>query len=165
MAIKDLIPRKQSDRMEIENRGDDPIFSLQRQMNRLFDDFFTNPFGLSTFGEFENRFFPRVDLLETDKEITVTADIPGMDEKDIDVSVANGVLAISGEKSSEKMDKSGTYHRMERSYGSFRRDIALPDDVEADKAEAVFSKGVLTITLPKPENAVNRTKKISVKKG
>lgn len=165
MAIKDLIPRKQNDRMEIENRGDDPVYSLQREMNRLFDDFFTSPFGLSTFGEIENRFYPRVDLLETDKEITVTADIPGMDEKDIDVSIANGVLSISGEKSSEKTDKSGTYHRMERSYGSFRRDIALPDDVEVDKAEAVFSKGVLTITLPKPENAVSRSRKIAVKKG
>jgi HSP20 family protein len=165
MAIKDLIPRKQNDRMEIESRGDDSIYSLQREMNRLFDDFFTNPFGLSTFSEVENRFYPRVDLMESEKDITVTADIPGMDEKDIDVSVANGVLTISGEKSTEKTDKSGTYHRMERSYGSFRRDIELPEDVEVDKAEAVFSKGVLTITLPKPENAVNRSKKIAVKKG
>jgi HSP20 family protein len=165
MAIKDLIPRKQNDRMEIENREDDSIYSLQREMNRLFDDFFTSPFGLSAFGEFENRFYPRVDLMESEKDITVTADIPGMDEKDIDVSVANGVLTISGEKSTEKTDKSGTYHRMERSYGSFRRDIDLPEDVEVDKAEAVFSKGVLTITLPKPDNAVNRSKKIAVKKG
>jgi len=107
---------------------------------------------------------PRVDIVETEKDIKVSAEIPGMDEKDIRVQLNGDVLTISGEKSSEHEEKEGQYHRMERTYGSFRRDLQLPTDVDGDKVEAVFSRGVLTITLPKPTETLSKVKKIEVKK-
>jgi len=102
-----------------------------------------------------------VDVVETDKEIRVTVELPGLDEKDINVSLARDVLTISGEKKQAKKERRGNYYRAERSYGSFRRSIQLPTQVQADKVDAVFRKGVLSITLPKTEAAQKR-KKIAI---
>lgn len=92
---------------------------------------------------------PAVDIVEKDKAYEVTAELPGMDEKNIEVKVANGTLCIKGEKEEDKEDKRKDYHLSERRYGSFERRFQIPEGVDADKIEAKFSKGVLTVSLPK----------------
>jgi HSP20 family protein len=168
MAINDLLPwKKEGSKVEIERRKDDSYLDLQSQMNRLFDDFFTNPFSLAPFGgSFETgvTFSPRIDVRETDKEIKVSAEVPGMDEKDIQVSLGNNILTISGQKEAEIEEKDSRFHRIERSYGTFRRDIQLPVEVDEDKVAATFAKGVLTVVLPKQGN-VTQGKRITIQKG
>lgn len=168
MAITDLAPWRWGDRkVPARSEEGDPFYALQRRMDRLFDDFFNN-FGLARFGPFGESwgaFSPRLDLSESEKELRVSAELPGLDENDIQVSLAQNVLTISGEKKEEKEDKGQNYYRMERSYGSFQRSIPLPCEVEGDKVEATFKNGVLTVTLPKTAEAQKRTKKISIKAG
>jgi HSP20 family protein len=134
-------------------------------MNRLdfFDDFFRGGFGLEPVERRLGAFTPSVDVSEDDKQVKVTAELPGMDEKDIDVSLSKDSLTIKGEKKEEKEEKKKDYYRMERSYGSFSRTIALPVEVDTDKVRAEFRKGILTVTMPKTSKAIEETKKISVK--
>ncbi len=106
---------------------------------------------------------PAVDVVETEKAYEVTADLPGMDEKNIEVKVADGVLTIKGEKQQEKEEKKKDYYLQERSFGSYQRSLELPEGVETDKIEASFKKGVLTVTLPKKPEAQKSTKKIEVR--
>lgn len=169
MAITDLAPWKWGDKKLSIRNGDeqDPFYALQRRVDRLFDDFF-NSFGLTRFGDFGESwgaFNPRLDLSENEKELKVSVELPGLDESDIEVSLDRNALTIKGEKKEEKEDKGQNYYRMERSYGSFQRSIPLPCEVESDKVEATFKKGVLTVTLPKTAEAQKRTKKISIKAG
>jgi HSP20 family protein len=130
-------------------------------MNRLFDDVFR---GFGTFGSLgrpmmEGQFgWPRIELDETDKAVTVSAELPGLSEKDVQVEIANGILSIRGEKKSEH-DNGGRYS--ERYYGSFERRIPL-DGVQEDKAEANFRNGVLTVSLPKTEQASQNVKRITI---
>jgi HSP20 family protein len=142
------------------------LLTFQQEMNRLFDGFFgrsaLEPFG--GLGEGWGLFSPRVDVAETDKEVVVSAELPGLDDEDIDVSLSRGMLTISGEKKQEKEKKGRNYYRVERSYGSFRRSVRLPAEVDTGKVDAVFRKGVLTITLPKTAEAKAR-KRIAIKKG
>lgn len=163
MADKSIITRKPS---ELESRWneDEPFFGIQRRMNRLFEDFFNEPFGLAPMRELGQNFMPRVDVVEDEKEFRVTAELPGMDEKDIDITLDREVLTIRGEKSSEINEEKGQYRRIERSFGSFERQIPLGMEVDANKVDAEFKQGLLTITLPKPAEAVSRAKKIAVKK-
>ena len=167
MTITDLIPwKKGGKQIPVKRDYDDPFVAFRREMNRLFDEFFSAPFDLAPFGGFGERlslFSPDVDVTESDKDIKVSAELPGMDEDDIEVTLSHNVLTISGEKKAEKEDKGKNYYRMERTYGSFRRDIPLPCEVEADKVEARFKKGVLTITLPKTPEAQRAAKRITVK--
>ena len=138
--------------------------SLRREMDRLFDDFFTaSPKPLKAL---EGAFDPSIDVSETDKELEVTAEVPGVDEKDIEVTVAEGVLTIRGEKKTEKeeKDKAKNFYRLERSYGAFQRSFQLPADYDDSKVEATFNKGVLKVVVPKKPQAKAATKKIEVKK-
>jgi HSP20 family protein len=106
---------------------------------------------------------PAVDVVETEKAYEVTADLPGMDEKNIEVKVVDGVLTIKGEKQQEKEEKKKDYYLQERSFGLYQRSFELPEGVDTDKIEASFRKGVLTVTLPKKPEAQNSTKKIEVR--
>ena len=106
---------------------------------------------------------PAMDVAETDKAYEITAELPGMSESDVEVVAANGVLTIKGEKKEEKEEKKKDYYLSERRYGSFERRMQIPEDVEADKIEAAFKKGVLTVTLPKKPEAQKPAKKIEVK--
>lgn len=143
--------------------------SFRNDMDRVFDRF-GNGFGLPTFP----RLFdlepsvtvsvPAVDMAETDKAFTVTAELPGMDEKDVDVSVTGDLLLIKGEKRQEKEEKNKNYYLSERNYGQFQRSLNLPTGVDRDKITAEFAKGVLTVTLPKSTEAQQQQKKIEVKK-
>ncbi len=170
MAITSLLPWKQGEKNVAIQRADNPVYSLQQEMNRLFDDFFSADFGLTPFKGFGlsegfGAFNPSIDVTENDKEIKVSAELPGLSEDDIEVSLSGDTLTISGEKKAEKEDKGKNYYKMERSYGSFRRVIPLPCEVETDKVNAAFKKGVLNIVLPKTPQAQKAVKKIAIKKG
>jgi HSP20 family protein len=105
---------------------------------------------------------PRIDIRETADNFQIAAEMPGMDRDDIDVSVHDGVLTLSGEKKVEKDEKVMNYHHIERSHGCFSRDISLPDTVEAGKVEATYKNGVLHISLPKTQKAIEGSRKIPV---
>ncbi len=145
-----------------------PLESLRRQINSLFPDLTAHHRSLSDFEPFE-RFFsgwpaiPPVDLVEKDGEFAITAELPGLDEKNVEVKVSNGTLTISGEKKDERENKEKDYYFSERRYGSFKRAFRLPEGVDADKIEAAFDKGVLTIRLPKTAEAQKAEKKIEIK--
>jgi HSP20 family protein len=137
-------------------------------MNRLFEEFFADferPFsGLITSPSFGrvSAFAPRVDVAETDKEVTITADLPGLDEKDVQVTVDEDLLTIRGSRKDEREEKRKSYHLVERSYGEFHRSIPLPAGLDKDHAKAVFKKGVLTVTLPKLPEAQSKRKTITI---
>jgi len=159
MDIKNLIPFGKKN-IEVR-REENPFAMMQREMNRIFDSFNRN-WGLGAFPEFTGSFMPRLDVTEDSKAFTVTAELPGMSDKDIDISLSGETLTIRGEKKEEKEEKNKNYYYSERSYGTFLRSIPLPRQIETDKVSASFKKGVLTITLPKTAAAVDATKKISV---
>jgi len=123
----------------------------------LMEEFWRDPFG--TFLGRQDM-FPALDMSEDDKQVVVTAELPGMDPKDVDISIDKGVLTLKGEKKFEEEEKKENYHRIERSYGSFRRSVSLPTEVAEDKVKARFKDGVLKITLPKSEQTA--AKKIQI---
>ena len=139
-----------------------PFALFRQEMDKLFDNFFRG-FEMEPFMGRLGAFSPSVDVKESDKEIRVSAELPGMDDKDIEVSLNRDSLTIKGEKKEEKEDKGKDYYRMERSYGSFSRTIPLPAGVDMDKVKADFRKGVLMVTVPKTAQAIKETKKITVK--
>lgn len=146
--------------------GEMPMASLvQQEMSRIFDDFFTGFQWPTPVGEGKDIFEPRLDLTETDKELKITVELPGIDEKDIDVSLSNNnsTLTIRGEKREEKEDRTKGRYRIERSYGAFQRTIPIPCEIDSDKIEATFKKGVLTVTLPKNAKEQASGKKINIK--
>jgi HSP20 family protein len=169
MALTDLIPwRKRRKEEESASTEAYPLQSLQRDMDRLFDRFFD--MSTSRFAPFELSeerwagFSPKTDIAETDEAFEVAFELPGLDDDDINVSVTEGALTVSGERREEHEDRKRNYYRMERSYGSFRRTIPLPDEIKVDEVAATYKRGVLTVTLPKTEVARSR-KKITVKSG
>jgi HSP20 family protein len=157
MAIKDLIPWTNKEREVGFQRATDvhPFLALHREMNRMFDDVFRGldvaPFGLASRG-LDGLGWPQIDIEETDKELRITAELPGLDEKDVSLEIANGVLSISGEKRSESEDQARRFS--ERHYGRFERRIPL-EYVDEDKVSAAFKNGVLTVTVPKLAEAKN----------
>jgi HSP20 family protein len=167
MAIGELIPWRWGGLRRVDE--DQPFDAFRREMEALhrnIDRVFANAWsGPSLLGDTwtTRDVVPRLDLTEDDKAFNVTVELPGMDEKDVAVSVADRVLTIRGEKKEEKEKKDKEVYRRERAYGSFRRVMELPADVDADKIEASFRKGVLTITLPKTKEAQAKVKQIPVK--
>lgn len=167
MSVRDLIPwGRPGNQAPTVFRDEDrsPFLSLHREVNRLFDDVFRSfdsrlpAFGsLSSFGPS----WPSVEIAETDKEIKVTAEIPGLEEKDIEVLLNEGVLTLRGEKRSETDDKDRQFS--ERFYGRFERRIPLGADVEEDKVDARFKNGVLSIVLPKTAKAQSQTRRIAIR--
>jgi len=131
------------------------------EMRRLMEDFWMAPFG--DMGRFGEDFIPSVDVKDEDNEVIVAAELPGMDRKDIDVEVTQDSVRIAGEKKMEQKKEDGGYYHRETSYGAFERVIDLPAPVDENKAEAEFSKGVLTIKLPKSEQAKAKRRKVEVK--
>lgn len=153
----------------IVKRGRGPLFEgpmgfVRRGMDDLFSDFFRE-FGIEPFSKSvtEGAFIPRIDLSEDDKSITLNAELPGMDDKDIQINIADDLLTIEGEKKFEHEEKKKNYHHIERSFGKFKRVIPLSSEVDQEKIAANFKKGLLTVTMPKLESAKPKTKKIEVK--
>ena len=138
-----------------------PFLSLQREIDRLFEDFTRGFPSMPTLAPGNGMLMPSTDVTETDREIEITAELPGLEDKDVQVNLADGVLTIRGEKKAEKEEKDKNYRLVERSYGSFERSIALPEGVKAEDVKASIAKGVLTVKVPKPAPA--QAKKIEVK--
>lgn len=136
----------------------DILGSLQREIERVFNSFARDWPSLDFRA---SGLTPSMDIAETDKDIEITAELPGLEEKDVQVNVADDVLTIKGEKKAEKEEKDKNYHRVERSYGSFYRSLQLPSGVNADAIKATLKNGVLRVTVTKP--AAVQPKKIEVK--
>ena len=150
-----------------------PFESLRREVDRLFEDFTMSPFRLP----FRRPAFdiepfwapeswvavPAIDVVERDNGYEVHADLPGMDEKDVELKIAGGVLTIKGSKHEEKEEKKPDFHLRERRFGSFERALRVPEGVDPDRIEASFKKGVLTVMLPKTADARKPVKTIEVK--
>jgi len=134
------------------------LTSFRRQFDRLFDDF---AIPMRRFGNGD--LMPDTDYAETDKAITVTAELPGVDPKNVEITFGDGMLSIRGEKKSEREEEKADYWLSERSFGSFERIMRIPSDVDADKVKAQFSNGVLTVTLPKSPGSGAKTQKIAIK--
>jgi HSP20 family protein len=160
MAIRDLIPWTRNQELAPARDNFDPFLTLHREMNRLFDDVFRGFGSTSPSPLTEGRFgWPKIELNDGDKQMSVSAELPGMTEKDVQVEIANGILTIRGEKKAERNGE-GKYFT-ERYYGSFERQIPL-QDVHEDKAEASFKNGVLTISLPKSDKPREGVKRIAI---
>jgi len=148
-----------------------PFDALRKEIDQLFEDFGEGFWGrqLRPFSAFERAWpkkfvsAPVVDVAETDKSYEITAELPGLDEKNVEVNVADGGITIKGEKKEETEEKQKDYYVSERRYGSFQRSFTLPEGVDADKIEATFKNGVLKLTLPKTAEAQKPAKKIEIK--
>jgi HSP20 family protein len=158
MALRDLIPRNNGSREVSLHRNEaNPFLALHREMNRLFDDAFRSfdvaPFSSQAMG------WPNVEVNETGNEVKVIAELPGLEEKDVNLELRDGLLTISGEKRSETEDKERRFS--ERYYGRFERSVPV-NDIDQDKVEASFKNGVLTVTLPKLPTAQQKVKRIAI---
>ena len=153
-----------------------PLDTFRQEFDRLFDDFSTGfgvwPFGRRAFDMTPPRRgtgiaagAPAVDVVEKDSAFEITAELPGLDEKNIELNLADDVLTIRGEKSEEKEEKKKDFYLSERRYGTFQRSFRLPEHVDAEKIDAHFKNGVLTVTLPKTPAAAARQRKIEIKPG
>jgi len=164
MANSRLIPwRRREAKEPVRGEERHPLTLWQRDLDAMFDDFYRG-FGLAPFQSFEfgaDEFRPKIDVVDSEAELKITAELPGMDAEDVDLSLTQDILTIRGEKRAESEDRGKDYHRVERTYGAFTRSVPLPCEVDPAQADAVFEKGVLTITMPKTRTAECR--KISVK--
>jgi HSP20 family protein len=157
MSLQDYLPSVMA---KNKNTDADLFSSFRKQIENVFDDYGNGFFA-------QNPLVPvRSNVSETDKEIRVTAELPGLTGADVDVSIAGDVITIKGEKKSEKEEKSDEkgreFHMIERSSGSFRRAMSLPFQIDADSVKADVKDGILTVTIPKPPEAVEKVKKIKV---
>lgn len=162
MNVSSLIPWRRNRGSIATQEAPDPFAALHREMNRLFDDFW-RAFDGAQFGDGRGVRWPEVDVDERDDEVVVSAELPGLDEKDIEVSLRDDVLTIRGERKVEHED--ARKHLSERYYGRFERTIPLGIEVEGDKARASFGNGVLTVTIPKSADARHRVRRIPIAQG
>lgn len=160
MAVRDLIPRFASRSPVVTRESRNPIVNFHDQMNRLFDDFWRDVDGFGALSSTRSFGFPHIELSETDRELKVEAELPGMEDRDVEVLLDNGMLTLRGERKSETEDKDR--HISERYYGRFERRITLPAEVEEDKIHAAFKNGVLTVTMPKTAEAAQKVKRIPI---
>ena len=145
--------------------GRDPFGSFRKEMDRLFDDFFTPAEGRSFApAVLAESLWPRIDVEETDHDYIVTAEVPGLDEKNIELNLRDNMLTISGEKREERQDQKRGAAYAERFYGQFRRTIPFDVEVDEDKVDAKFRNGVLTVTLPKSQKPEAKARRIEVKR-
>ncbi len=152
--MKSLLPSLWDDKSE-------PFGSLNKELSRVFSDFSRR---FPTMTGFPDTAFPAVDVKDTEEGLEVTVEVPGVSEKDVDVSVVGQMLTIKGEKKAEKEVREENRYVSERSYGAFRRALPLPFEPPADKVKAQMDNGILTISLPKPPEAAGKTSRIEVKR-
>jgi HSP20 family protein len=162
MNVRDLIPGSRNDRELTHSARSEslsPMVSLSREMNRLFDNMFRGFDDARMWGNRQVE-WPRIDVEETDKNYRVTADLPGMDEKDVEVLLQDGLLTIRGEKKLENESQDRTFS--ERFYGRFERQLSFDRDVDQEGVTAAFKNGVLTVTIPRTAQAIERRKRIPI---
>ena len=150
MSLRSLVTR----------RNHDPFLSLNDEVNRMFNGFFgSGPTALLE----RDSFAPRINVTEGDKAITVSAELPGVNEGDFEVAIDDGVLTIKGEKKNVSEKKEENFYHSERVYGSFQRSVRLPSDVDGSKAKATYEQGVLRVELPRAEGSKRRTIAVKAK--
>jgi HSP20 family protein len=137
--------------------------SLQQEMNRLFSSFFDTPTTAGNGSSYARRWIPAMDLVETDDDYVLTADLPGLGQEDINLEFEDNVLTLSGERKAEHSERKEGYYRLERASGSFSRSLTLPDGVDPEAVKATFDKGVLEVRIPKPEQ--RKPKKVAIQVG
>ncbi len=158
MNLRSLIPVGRDRNVA---RSESPFMPMQREIDRLFGDFTRGFPAFSSGGAID--LLPNIDVTEADKQIEITAELPGLEDRDVQVNVADNVLTIRGEKKTEKEEEDKTYRLVVRSYGSFVRSLELPAGVNPDAIKASIDKGLLKVTVPKPAPAPAQVKKIDVK--
>jgi HSP20 family protein len=166
MASRSLMPFSRNMPTARWSEDTDPFLAMRREMNRLFDDVFGG-FGLPTaFGPALRQMpvAPKIDVSETDNEIQVTAEMPGIDQNDVEVLLEDDRLIIRGEKKEEREDKDRNYHLRERVEGAFSRTLPLPYAPDPNQVKAEFKNGVMTITIPKPQEVKQKQHRIEVQK-
>jgi len=153
---KSQAPARQDDRF-------DPFVSFRREVDRMFDDFFNG--SLARFPGFEplQAVAPSIDVEDKENEVVVTAELPGLDSDDFEVTLSGDVLTIKGEKKDEREEKNGGMHYVERRFGSFSRSVRLPFEAADEKVDAKYEKGVLTVRVPKPAELTKASRRIEVK--
>ncbi len=164
MTLSELIHWNRSSNVPVRqqrNRFERSLLNMHDDMDHLFQDFFGNVHMPSWAQE---QAFPAVDIIENDKDFKVKVELAGMQPEDVEISVTDGFLTIKGEKQEETEEKDENYLRRETSYGSFQRTIALPETANCDEADAIFRNGVLSIEVPKKAEAVEKPKKLQIKK-
>ena len=166
MDFKSLIPwREKSQTSASREDFFDPMVTFRREVDRMFDDFFSG-FGGRTPWPMTKRWqgvTPVVDVAETEKDVVITVELPGVSEKEVEVTLAGDLLTIKGEKKAEQEQKNSDATYMERRFGSFSRSLRLPFEVKDEKVDAKYDKGVLTIRVPKPVEIRNAVRRIEVK--
>ena len=168
MDLKSLVPWRNNSKPNVMATRDDyfdPLVTFRREMDRMFDDFFTGAGGrgLQPASATWQGVMPTLNVTESEQELVVTAELPGLDNKDFEVTLSGDVLTIKGEKKSEHEEKNGDAHYMERRFGSFSRAVRLPFEIKDEKVDAKYDKGVLTIRVPKPAEAQRAVRQIEVK--
>ena len=166
MALTDLIPWTGSRRGGALRQGSDPMRTLQSSLNQVFEDFFR---GLDMPGlassELAGVRMPDIDVQDTGNSLEIRAELPGMSEDDVELSLSDGALVIRGEKRQERSEEDERYVLRERAFGRIERAVPLPEGVDPDRAEASFRNGVLTVTIPKTEQGRASMKRIGVRRG
>ncbi|GAB4235556.1 MAG: Hsp20/alpha crystallin family protein [Methyloligellaceae bacterium] len=168
LDLKSLIPGEEKRNLPVERgAANDPFQAFRRDVDRLFDNFLAGvggtPFPTLRNGGVWGTALPSLDVTESDDELVISAELPGMDEKDFEVALDGDVLTIRGEKKYEHEDKEGERRYVERSYGAFSRSVRLPFEPGDQDVNASYKKGVLTVRIPKPAEARNKVKHIEVK--
>ncbi|MEJ2124604.1 MAG: Hsp20/alpha crystallin family protein [Alphaproteobacteria bacterium] len=146
-------------------RYSDPFQVLRGEMDQLFDSFLGGGFPTPRMLSRKNALVPHLDVKENDTAILIEAELPGLAEGDVDLTLQDGILSITGEKKFEQSEEKDNYHVMERRYGSFQRMLRMPDTVDDEKVEAKFDKGILKVILPKKPEAIRQPRKIDIKTG
>lgn len=164
MSMLDLVPWRRNSNHLARGMADDLLMPLHQRIDRVFSDFFGTDVPRLTGAPWDAGFSPSMDVSETDQQFEVTAELPGLDAKDLEVTLTDGVLTIRGEKKSESRDedKERNHYRLERSYGAFRRSLQLPPEADAEQVSASFDKGVLRVTIAKKAEAGQTTRKIDL---
>lgn len=161
---RSLIPwRDKPQSLERQEDRFDPFVSFRREVDRMFDDFFNG--SLARFPGFERlqAMSPSIDVEDKEKEVVITAELPGLDSKDFEVTLSGDVLTIKGEKKDEREEKNGGTQYFERRFGSFSRSVRLPFEAGDEKVDADYDKGVLKIRVPKPAELAKSARRIEVK--
>ena len=161
MKFENLIPTQWNPYSKpVRYNPEYPFFTLDGDMDRFLNHLNTDFFDFRTIPE--QNHFPKVDVTETKNEFSISAELPGIDDKDIDVTLDDGTLTLKGEKKVEKEDKQGEFYSRERSYGSFQRTFKVPETIDQNKINASFNKGILTVKLPKTLESRKEVKKIAI---
>jgi HSP20 family protein len=167
MSLKNFLPWNWGKReVAVHHEDEGRMLALQTDINRAFDHFwrsFASPMVPWEMGALFEKAMPRMEVSETDREIEISAELPGMSETDLDVSVTKDALKIKGEKKSEREENGKDFYLRERSYGAVQRVIPLPDGLDIESVKATFKNGVLNVSIPKTEEALAQVKRIPVK--